>query len=334
MRLTSNIISKLKKIITKSRLIKLSLLLFLLLILLFPAASFAGAKSGLILWWDTLLPTLLPFMIISGIIIRLRVSNAISVLLYPILKHLLPISKDGCYSIFIGFLAGMPIGAKTTADLKIQRGLPEDEAQMLCAVCNNASPMFIISYIAGANLATPKLAIPLIIILYSSSLISGLLMYHCFLTHRRKKSEISCVSACSSTASNGICFELIDDAILSAFEVVTKVGGYILLFSVLASLLSTIPLPFKNVTAFFTGILEITTGIHNIAVLSLSKEIKIVLITTIAAFGGLSGFAQTKSVLGSSGLSSSIYFFTKLLCAAIAFLLSTLLITLRLVNIF
>ena len=106
-----------KRRFTKSRFIKFGLLFLLLMILLFPAASFAGAKSGLLLLWDSLMPTLLPFMIISGIIIRLRVTNAISVVLYPILKHILPISKEGCYPVFIGCLAGFPVGAKTTSDL-------------------------------------------------------------------------------------------------------------------------------------------------------------------------------------------------------------------------
>jgi hypothetical protein len=51
-------------------------------------------------------------------------------------------------------------------------------------------------------------------------------------------------------------------------------------------------------------------------------DIKIVLTTVLASFGGLSGMAQTKSVLGDSGLSIKSYFIVKLLNAVIAFLLT------------
>lgn len=315
----------LKKTRFQSRLLKLSLLLFLGLILVFPSIAFAGARNGLLLWWDILLPTLLPFMIISGLIIRLRITRVLSVLLYPIFKHILPISKEGCYPVFIGFLAGYPVGAKTTADLRQQGVLSTKEAQMLCAFTNNASPMFVLSFIATSNLATPKIGLHLLLLLILSSYISSLIWYY-FIS----KKSANCCTTVNATASSSATlypkfqFEMLDDSILSAFEVVTKVGGYILLFSVLASFINSLPIPSGPVTATITGLLEITTGIHNISILAISLKEKIVLITSITAFGGLSGFAQTKSVLSGTNLSSTHYIICKLISALSAFLFSTL----------
>ena len=96
-----------------------------------------------------------------------------------------------------------------------------------------------------------------------------------------------------------------------------------MIFSVLAALINLIPIPCPNLVASLTGVLEITTGIHNVAALAISQNLKIVFITTIAAFGGLSGFAQTKSVFSTSGLSRTTYLFTKVLSAIIAFILTT-----------
>jgi len=37
-----------------------------------PSKTLAGAKSGLLLWFNTVLPTLLPFIIMSGLIVPLK----------------------------------------------------------------------------------------------------------------------------------------------------------------------------------------------------------------------------------------------------------------------
>lgn len=310
--------------ITKSRLLKLSLLAFLASILLFPSLAFAGAKNGLLLWWDTLLPTLLPFMIISGLIIRLRITKALSHLFYPLFRNLLPISQEGSYPIFIGFLAGYPVGAKTTADLLDQKSISLQEGQLLCSLTNNASPMFVLSYIAGAKLLSPKLGIWLLLILYSSSYLSTLLWH--MMSDKVVKNKTSTITASTLNSKQTMPvfeFAMIDDSILSAFEVVTKVGGYVVLFSVLASFLGALPIGNRVLIACLSGVLEITTGIQNISVLSLPLNIKVILIATVTAFGGFSGFAQTKSVINQTSLSSSSYIITKLISAAIAFCLST-----------
>jgi hypothetical protein len=66
--------------------------------------------------------------------------------------------------------------------------------------------------------------------------------------------------------------------------------------------------------------LEITTGINQISHSNLNLDIKIALIAMVTAFGGLSGLAQTKSVISNSRLSIGIYFKVKLLNMVIAFI--------------
>lgn len=313
--------------ITKNKLIKILLLLFLVLMLIRPIDTLTGASSGLLLWFEAVLPNLLPFIIISGLIIRLQITRPIGALLYPFIKHILPVSKDGCYPIFIGFLSGLPVGAKTSADMVESKRISLREGQLLTSMCNNASPMFVLGYIATTKLGYPSIGIFLCIIIYISSILSTLICYHFY-----KNSISTPIESCLNVHGNktyttlknkDLCLELVDEAILSGFEVVTKVGGYIILFSVLASLVESFGFISFFSSSILTGVLEITVGIHNISYLPIDLGLKIVLITTITAFGGLSGLAQTKSVIGATGLSIKFYFITKLLCALIAFLLSS-----------
>lgn len=314
------------KQINQRRLTKFFILFFLILMLFRPADSFAGASSGLLLWYESVLPNLLPFIIISGLVIKMQITRPIGAILYPILKHFLPISKEGCYPFFIGFLSGIPVGAKTSSDLLENKQLSLQEGQFLAGLCNNASPMFILGYISTVKLGSPRIGIFLCGILYLSAIISALLCYHLLIKNSEPKGlvRVNEVEVLRPLSYKAFRFEMLDETILAAFEVVTKVGGYIVLFSVLASIVESFQFFNQYISAVITSLLEITVGIHNISKLTLSLDIKIVLIATITAFGGFSGLAQTKSVMGTTGLSIRTYLVSKILNAVVTFILSSI----------
>lgn len=296
------------------------ILSFLLLLLLFPESALKGAASGLLLWFNTILPTLLPFVIISNLIIRLNYTKYIIFLFSPILTKLFSISKNGCYPVIIGILSGFPMGAKTSADMTFNNKISKKEGQFLLALCNNASIMFITGYAAVSCLKIKKAGIPLLIILYMSSFLSSTLFYCA--NNKKKIPKMKY----SSDSVEKFKFEYLDEAILDGFTVLTKVGGYIMIFSILASIIEkifsqTIP------SIIFIGSMEITTGLNNIGLSVFTSKTKIILTAMIAAFGGFSSLFQTYSVLGKSGLSIKEYFFTKLTNAIFAMVLSIIYVT-------
>lgn len=313
------------------KLIKGSIFLFFILMFLFPYASYQGASSGLMLWFLNVLPTLLPFIIISNLMIRLNIAGKISRILYPVLGRLFQVSPNGCYPILIGFLSGIPMGAKSTADLVSGNKISRQEGGFLLSMCNNASPIFIMSYIAMNQLKLPSMRIPLFILLYSSSIISALL-YRVIVNrlHGRisyaDEPEVR-VMPDSTYRSVRFSFDTIDASIMNGFEVITKIGGYIILFSILAQIVNEIGPHFGFMKAVFMGILEITTGIDQVCKTTLAMDKKIVLAAVLTSFGGLSGLAQTKSVLGDSRLSIKSYFVVKLFNAFITLLLTIFYVT-------
>ena len=50
------------KQVTVNKLMKGFILIFLIIMILYPSASFKGATAGLLLWFHNVLPNLLPFM--------------------------------------------------------------------------------------------------------------------------------------------------------------------------------------------------------------------------------------------------------------------------------
>ena len=84
----------------------LFLALFVLLFVIFPDIASQGAQDGLLLWFNVIIPSLCPFMIISSMLVKLNVTSFISNIFYPVFHKIFRLSKNGCYPAVIGMLSG------------------------------------------------------------------------------------------------------------------------------------------------------------------------------------------------------------------------------------
>ena len=318
-----------------SGLIKGSILLFLCCLFLFPTAALSGAKNGLLLWFNQVMPSLLPFLILSALLLSTGLSDSIAKRLAPVLSPIFRCSPSGCYAIVIGLLSGLPVGAKTIASLMESGRITKKEGQYLLPLCNNPSPLFLLGFISVSVLHQPALRYPVLFIVTLSSILAAMLLRPRSAACRRNHTSVrttvtsSSVPAASVTPEHSLdsghgsfrfSFLLLDAAIEQASSVLTRVGGYIILFSVLAEIWAKLPLP-SFFLACCGAILEITTGSTSLSTLSLSPQLLIPLVTGFVTFGGLSTAAQTKSVLAGTKLPFAHYLLTKALAGLIAGLL-------------
>ena len=79
------------------------------LLLFCPSLALKGARSGLLLWFHTVLPTLLPFMLCSSAIVAFGAVPAITCPLAPLFSRL-SLSENGSYALMAGILCGYPMG--------------------------------------------------------------------------------------------------------------------------------------------------------------------------------------------------------------------------------
>lgn len=304
----------------KKKITPFLLFLFFAILLLFPTASVNGAKNGLLLWFETVLPTLLPFIIISNLMIKLNVTNCLTSLLYPVFGKIFGVSKPGCYPIIIGMLSGLPVGAKACADLVHTNQITIQEGQYLLCFCNNASPMFIISFVSAHCLGRSDKAYYILGIILLSSILTGFLykLIHYVKEDFKQQHSFPMDNIPCNAETKILPFKALDESILNGFEILVKVGGYIMLFSILAQVLLTFHFLPLLPQFILIGFLELTTGAAAISLTQFSFLQKIVLTNGLTAFGGLSSLAQTYSVLIHSGLSIKTYFCYKLINAVIA----------------
>lgn len=306
----------------KNRILLFSLSTLMLLFFLFPVAAFQGARSGLLLWFHQVLPSLLPFLILSNLILSCGIHRSLGRLLYPVLSRLFSLSASGCYALLLGCLSGLPLSAKVISDLYENDELTKREGVLLLTLCSNPSPMFLISYAAVSQLALPDQPYLVLLLVLGSALLSHLIFRLLFHTEQAVKEPLPAPCALPQELS----FSVIDRCIMNGFEIAAKIGGYIVLFSIVSSIFSclTAALPNSPLTLLPLSVLEITTGIKALCSGQLSAPIRLTAVVACCNFGGLSVFAQTKSVLSSRLLPFRQFAHIKLLQTLLGLLLTQL----------
>lgn len=271
----------------------LGLLVFLLL---HPAESLSCAKTGMTLWLNTLIPTLLPFIILTGVLSRI---DGIQKLLTPLdsfFRMILGVGSWGGYIFVLGMLCGYPLGAKLASDLYTSHKISKKEALYLTTFCNNPSPAFLITYLGRLclkNAVSPALILGSI---FAADLIC--MIFFRFVVYKNSLLDCQTSSFQPKVVSKTISQEnLLDISIMNGFETITRLGGYILLFSILAGCIRYYH-PFPTFYQYLLlGFTEITTGLSLIASSNLPDITRILISVSATASGGLCILAQTRSIL-------------------------------------
>lgn len=311
-----------------------TVLFFLLiyLILTHSQISLYYALNSLKLWYSKMIPALLPFMILSGIMIRLQLTEGFAALLHPIFNPFWHIRKNVTYAMIMGFLCGFPMGARVTCELLERDMITEEEANLLLAFCNNIGPVYFLSFVIP--LLNRKLLFPYLFGMYGLPFLYGLFLRH-FLYHNKifsdrtpgiykpfgnKRQNKLIQNNPNQTALSLL--EQIDDSIHAGIQSILMLGGYMILFNLLNLIpyaFSKLPLAKMSVTlialpTLFAPVLEITGG------LGILGDSAPLLTLVLLPFGGLSCIAQTYSMIRHTNLSISHYVMHKLILTGLTLL--------------
>jgi hypothetical protein len=284
-----------------------ALALYLIYLLLrYPVLSLEYASTGLFLWFQKMIPTLLPFMILSGIIIRMNLTEKFVRFFHPVMRRLYKTSPNGTYTILMGLLCGFPMGARIIGELYQSGKLSREESSLLLSFCNNIGPIYFLSYVVPM-LGIEKPLIPFCI-MYGVPLFYGFLMARLLPCLRTKNKEaVLCMQSQAASQTTPTLLSAINDSVISGLIGIGKLGGYMVFFN----LLNILFVPFQNLSPAFLGlyncILEITSGIDR------ASQYFIYPILILLPFGGFSCIAQTYSMIENTDLSISSYVFHKVI---------------------
>lgn len=265
----------------------------------YPIEAFSASQAGVLLWFHQILPTLLPFCILSNVLLAIwnhsTENNA---------KQFCRISKYEWIVIICGMMFGFPIGSKLSADICKNGYISKERAQILCVFTNNMSPAFVSNFVCNQILQNNTYMIPMFLLLYGPPLLVGCVQL--------AATQNTIVSHKKSASRFQFDMQIIDTGIVSSFVTLIKLCGYIVMFSITADFISHIrflPSLFRYLLIGFT---EVTNGIAQLSYMPYPDSVKFLLALVFLSLGGLSGLAQTNSVLSGSGLKITKYMMLKI----------------------
>ena len=287
--------------------------------LMSPKAVFNGASEGLLLWFQIILPTLLPFIMITNLLVYTDSIHYISRIFGRLLSCIFKVSENGSFAVIAGFLCGYPMGAKVAADLIIGGYITEEEGKYLLSFCNNTSPVFIMNFIIWKTLGREELLIPSIFILLGTPMLLSFVFRRFYL----KEEKYFCNQKKETRNRKKWNFQVVDTCIMDGFETITKVGGYIIVFSVILSLFQSLPLK-PLLLQILLPSLEVTNGIAIIGKSKVIFDLQYPAIIGLTSFGGFCAAAQTQCMIQKTNISIFPYIIEKLVTAVVASIIAFL----------
>ena len=323
-----------------------TLVLFTICLVVFSSSNLTATKNGLTLWATCVVPSLFPFFVITNLLSHAKVVSVIGKLLDKFMRPLFNVPGIGGFAFVMGLISGYPVGAKIVADFREKGLVTQDEGERLLAFTNNSGPLFILSSVGIALFGDTKTGLLLLGTHILACITVGIILARFSKKNKfensydtiknkfeRKNDSQSCNSENITFKNLG---EVLTSSINSSISTILMIGGFVVIFSVIISILnqtnildnlSTLLYPilnFLNIDLEFakpllSGILELTNGVNlvaNIPTKLISQNI--ILSAFLLGFGGFSVLLQVYSIVSKTDLSMKKYLVGKFLQGIIA----------------
>lgn len=150
-------------------------------IITYPEQAFQASLQGLSVWWEIVFPSLLPFLILTEIMLALGLMHFVGYWLEPIMRRVFQLPGSCGPVLCLSFTAGYAAGANATAKLRQKQWISQHSAEQLLALCFTASPVLIISVIASGFFHNLLLGWMLLIIYLLSWIATIIIFQHLYL---------------------------------------------------------------------------------------------------------------------------------------------------------
>ncbi len=304
--------------LVRSRLVTIGLLCAAVALIAAPGEAIEGAKSGLSLCFNVIIPSLFPFFVLSSLVVDLGLAARLGRLMEPVMRPLFRVSGSCASAVALGFIGGYPIGARTALQLYQQGLCTKTEAERLLAFCNNSGPAFILGVVGAGIFGDSRVGFLLYLTHALASLLVGLLFR--FYGQDRRTSEVRHTKPIETVTLSSA----FTKSVTTSLQNTLNICSFVVFFSVVLQLLTSYGVlsEVANLLSLFgfepewahrlvAGLLELSSGVS-----SLSGGGKFVGLASMAAFmlgwAGLSVHCQVLSFLVDSGLSAKVYIAGKL----------------------
>ena len=297
-------------------------------LLTWPQAASAGISRGLAICSGVIIPSLFPFLVLSGVMIKSGVGDAMGRRLERLTRRIFALPGCCATAILMGMIGGFPTGAAAVGELVACGDITPAQGRRMMCFCVNGGPAFIISAVGVGMLGSAARGAILYAAHIAASLIIGIC---CGMTAPKEERECRAVSRKNVKIKRGESpASAFVGAVSDAGRVLAGMCGFILLFSAVLSMLDGMGIS-DAITAMaphgaasiwrciVPGFLEVSCGSLEAAA---AGELAPLVLGMVMGWGGLSVQCQISSVLRGRGLITRRFFAFRMIHALLAGLLS------------
>ena len=285
--------------------------LALLLAIHSPLAS-QGARGGLVLCGQVIIPTLFPFLALGNLFAQLiskRPEQRKNTLRARTMQHLLRQPPAALGVMFLGFLGGYPAGAKTAAQLMEHGALTKAQAQRLQLFCVNAGPAYLLGAVGSALLGSRQAGLLLFVSLTAAGLVMAFLSRFWDAPEAEEDGLVPIASPIKVSNDAGIL-----SAVAQATAATMGICAWVVLFSALCALLHLLPHAMWPAIPSLNVFLEVSSGTAAI----IRKGTALPVLCAALGWGGLSVHCQILADLRKTGLPLRVFFTSRLMHGTLA----------------
>lgn len=243
-------------------------------------------------------------------------------------------------------LVGYPVGAKIVTNFRKNGICTKEEAERLITFTNNSGPLFIVGTVGISLFGNTTIGL----VLFLTHILSCLTVGFLFRFWKfNKKNTLNTQSHFNTNKKTPPTFNnlgsILQSSIMSSISTIVMIGGFVMLFSVIISilnntkifdflllfispLLDAINIPSSFATGLLSGIIELTNGVSIIAKIPFKAiSLNVIISAFLLGFGGISILLQVLSITSSSDVSIKPYIIGKVMQGAFAALYTYLLLS-------
>jgi sporulation integral membrane protein YlbJ len=151
-----------------------TMLLLTMALIVFSEHGYHSTVYALKLFFEVVFPSLLPFFILSDVLLSTGMVHYLGVYFEPLMRPLFNVPGVGSFVFSMGLAAGYPMDAVLTAKFRRQGLCTKIEGERLLAFSNSADPLFLFGALAVGLFGQPALGAVFALAHYTSVIMVGL----------------------------------------------------------------------------------------------------------------------------------------------------------------
>ena len=246
-------------------------------LMIFPKESAQGIKDGLMLLYETIVPSLFPFLVLSSYVAESPATNSFVNLIQPFTSKLFRTNGGGIVAALLGFAGGYPVAAKTICQLFEDKKLTQRDAEKLFCWCINPGAAFVITAVGTFMLKNTFCGVLMYSSIIISSLITGVAVG--FLLPDGEKAD--------TKPSMEKKADIFINSVKNGNNAMISVMGWILLFSCINNVTRKI-IPYKTAILVIGAVTEVSNGCK----IACQGNMSLPVICALLSFGGFAVIFQ------------------------------------------